>query len=262
MADRNDMQRVFELAASQWGLFTTAQAIGEGASRTQLSRMTARGRIEPASYGVYRMTGGEETAYASIKATWLSLHPKLTAFERLRSRPRDAVVAGRTAAHMHDDTSYYEAPFTFDVPTPKRTTREDVVLRPWPVDESDVITIEGLPVTSVERTTADLVREREDPSLVGNFLTGACSRGHVLDETRLAELLSPLAARNGFAKGDGNAFARKLASDYATDAQVQYALIPFARILQGTEADPETRERFRAAVETMLRDENQNGGRE
>ena len=174
----------------------------------------------------------------------------------------DAVVAGRTAAHMHDDTSYYEAPFTFDVPTPKRTTREDVVLRPWPVDESDVITIEGLPVTSVERTTADLVREREDPSLVGNFLTGACSRGHVLDETRLAELLSPLAARNGFAKGDGNAFARKLASDYATDAQVQYALIPFARILQGTEADPETRERFRAAVETMLRDENQNGGRE
>lgn len=261
MPNRYDIQRVFELAASQWGLFTTAQAIGEGASRTQLSRMAANGRIEPASYGVYRMADGEETAHAPVKAAWLSLHPKLTAFERLRSRPHDAVVSGRTAACMHGDASFYEAPFAFDVPAPKRTSREDVVLRPWPVDESDVVMVEGLPVTSVERTTADLVRGREDPSLVGGFIAGACSRGHVLDEARLASLLSPLAARNGFAKGDGSAFARKLASDYAAEAQVQYALETMARILQGAEADSATRERFREAVETLMKSGDNPGRR-
>ena len=262
MPNRDDIQRVFELAASQWGLFTTAQAISEGASRTQLSRMAARGRVEPASYGVYRMADGEETTHASIKAAWLSLHPKLTALERLRSRPRDAVVAGRTAACMHGDTGFYEAPFAFDVPAPKRTAREDVELRPWSVDESDVVIIDGLPVTSVERTAADLIRDREDPSLVGSFVAGACSRGHVLDEGKLAELLSPLAARNGFAKGDGGAFARKLASDYAADAQVQYALEAIARILQGTEADSVTRGRFREAVETLMQSGNDAGRRQ
>ncbi|MDO4890465.1 MAG: hypothetical protein Q3963_03805, partial [Coriobacteriaceae bacterium] len=87
--------------------------------------------------------------------------------------------------------------------SPKRTVRAGVVLRPWPVDEPDVDIIEGLAVTSIERTVADLVREREDPSLVGGFVAGACGRGHVVDKPRLAELLSPLAARNGFAKGDG-----------------------------------------------------------
>ena len=251
MPNRDDIQRVFELAASQWGLFTTAQANGEGASRTQLSRMAERGRIEPASYGVYRMADGEETAYAPIKAAWLSLFPNETAYDRLRARPRDAVVAGRTAAAMHGDTGFYEAPFSFDVAMPKRTAREDVRLRHWPVDEDDVVVIEGLPVTSVERTVADLVRDREDPSLVGGFLAGACGRGHILNEGKLAELLSPLAARNGFAKGDGGAFARKLASDYAADAQVQYAFETIARILQGTEADSATRERFREAVEAL-----------
>ena len=260
MPSRDDIQRVFELAASQWGLFTTAQAIGEGASRTQLSRMAARGRIEPASYGVYRMADGEETTHVSVKAAWLSLHPKLNAFERLRSRPRDAVVAGRTAACMHGDTGFYEAPFAFDVPVPKRTARADVELHPWPVDEDDVVIIDGLPVTCVERTVADLVRDHEDPSLVGNFVAGVCGRGHILDESRLAELLSPLAARNGFAKGDGDAFARKLASDYAADAQVQHALKTVARILQGTEADSVTHERFREAVETLIQS-GDNAGR-
>ena len=93
--------------------------------------------------------------------------------------------------------------------SPKRTVRAGVVLRPWPVDEPDVDIIEGLAVTSIERTVADLVREREDPSLVGGFVAGACGRGHVVNKPRLAELLSPLVARNGFAKGDGGEFACK-----------------------------------------------------
>ena len=255
MPNRKDIQRVFELAASQWGLFTTAQAMAAGASRTQLSRMVAGGRIESVSYGVYRTAGGEETPHAAVKAAWLSLFPKKTAYDRLRTRPRDAVVAGRSAAVMHGDTSFYESPFTFNLAASKRTSRTDVVLRPWPVDECDVSLIEGLPVTSVERTVADLIREREDPSLVGGFVTSACSGGHIVDEARLAELLAPLASRNGFAKGGGRAFAHEIVTVYAADAQVQFAIETMNRILQGPDADPETRDRFRAAVETLMREE-------
>ena len=53
---------------------------------------------------------------------------------------------------------------------------------------------------------------------------------------------------------------RKLASEYAEDAQVQYALKTIVRILQGTEADSVTHERFREAVETLIQS-GDNAGR-
>ena len=223
MPNRDNIEQVFELASSQWGLFTTAQALAAGASRTQLSRLAANGRIESTSYGVYRMADGEETQHAATKAAWLSIFPKET-----------AIVTGRTAACLHGDTELRESPFTFAVSSSKRTARKDIELHPWPIDERDVVIIEGLPTASVERTISDLVRSNEDPSLVGNFITGVCRRGHIIDEARLAELLSPLSSRNGFKKDDGASFARKLVSDFADAVQMQLVADSFMRALEAS----------------------------
>lgn len=252
MTKTGNIESLVELASSQWGLFTSAQALREGVSRTQLSRMSADGRVEATSYATYRFTTGEETAYCSIKSAWLSLFPKATAYDRLRARPRDAVVACRTAASMHGDTELHETPFAFAVANGGRTTRSDVTLHSWRIEECDIIIIEGLPVASVERTVADLVRTNEDPSLMGNFITGVCSRGHVVDESRLAELLAPLASRNGYAKGDGASFARRLVSDHAAEAQARFAVDAINRILQGSSADEAARQKFRDAVEMLI----------
>ena len=91
-----------------------------------------------------------------------------------------------------------------------------------------------LPTASVERTISDLVRSNEDPSLVGNFITGVCRRGHIIDEARLAELLSPLSSRNGFKKDDGASFARKLVSDFADAVQMQLVADSFMRALEAS----------------------------
>lgn len=240
------IESLIELASSQWGLFTSAQALDAGVGRTQLSRMVADGRVEPTSYATYRFTAGEETACCGVKSAWLSLFPKPMAYERLRERPRDAVVACGTAAHMHGDTELHEEPYVFAVRSGKRTTRNDVELYSWHIEERDVVIIEGLPVTTVERTIADLVRASSDPSLVGNFIVGVCARGHVVDEGRLAELLNPLAARNGCAKGDGESFARRLVSDYADPGQMRLAADAFTRAL---EASPSYREMTKQMAE-------------
>ena len=252
MPNRENIEQVFELAASQWGLFTTAQALAAGASRTQLSRLAANGRIESTSYGVYRMADGEETQHAATKAAWLSIFPKETAYDRLRARPRDAIVTCRTAACMLGDTEFLESPFAFAVPNGKRTSRKDIELHPWPVDERDVVIIEGLPTASVERTISDLVRSNEDPSLVGNFITGVCRRGHIIDEARLAELLSPLSSRNGFKKDDGASFARKLVSDFAEDAQVQFAVELVDHLLRCTATESAVHERIHSALDAIM----------
>ena len=252
MPNRENIESVFELASSQWGLFTTAQALAAGASRTQLSRLAARGRIEPASYGTWRLADGEETPRSAVKAAWLSLFPKETAYDRLRARPRDAVVAGRTAACMHGDTELHESPYAFAVVDGKRSARKDIELHPWHVDEADVVLVDGLPATSVERTIADLVRSSEDPSLVGNFISGVCKRGHIVDEPRLSTLLSPLAARNGFGRGDGQSFARMLVADHADTAQVQLAADSLKRALIASPSYREAIELMTAAAQAAV----------
>lgn len=207
-----------ELASSQWGMFTTAQAVSEGVSRVQLGRMSGDGRIEPMARGTYRFASAGDTEHAGLKAAWLSLLPNKTAYERLRTKPRDCVAAGRTAAALLGDTDLYPEPYCFATDRGKRTTRADVRLLPWPVEERDVTIIDGIPTTSPEKTVADLVRLREDPSLIANFVEGMASRGHVFDRRRCNELLTPLAARNGYRKGDGESFAADIVGKNAFPA--------------------------------------------
>lgn len=199
-----------ELAASQWSLFTSAQAVALGVSRTQLSRMLTDGRIEQRARGTYFVANGTEAQHTGAKAAWISLFPKETAWERLGKRPFDAVATGRTAAALLGDTELHPEPYTFAVGKGKRTARKDVRLCMWSVDQCDVRLVDGLPTAGVERTTADLIRLREDPSLVDGFVRSAVLRGETIDEARLAELLAPLAARNGYTRNDGAAFARDI----------------------------------------------------
>lgn len=207
MKTNENISALTELASSQWGMFTTAQAASEGVSRTQLGRMSEDGRIEPLARGTYRFTAAGDTAHAGTKAAWLSLSPGKSAYERLKARPRDYVAAGRTAAVLLGDTDLHAEPYCFTTNHGKRTTRADIRLLPWPADKRDAVMVDGIPTTTPERTVADLVRMREDPSLVANFVAEMASRGHIFDRERCTELLAPLAARNGYRKGDGESFA-------------------------------------------------------
>ncbi len=210
-----------ELASSQWGMFTTAQAASEGVSRVQLGRMSNDGRIEPMARGTYRFASAGDTEHAGLKAAWLSLLPGKTAYDRLRAKPRDYVAAGRTAAALLGDTELHPDPYCFATNRSRRTTRTDIRLLPWPTEERDVAIIDGIPTTSPERTVADLVRLKEDPSLVANFVEGVAARGHIFDRQRCAELLAPLAARNGYRKGGGESFAADVVGRNASPAMLR-----------------------------------------
>ena len=224
------------LAASQWGLFTAAQAVQMGVSRKQLSRMVGDGRILFESYGVYRFASSTGSQFSDVKAAWLSVYPQETAYERIRKRPFDAVVAGRTAAVLHGAGDFYPSPFVFATPKRRQTAREDMEFHTWTISEKDVDFLDGLPTTSPERTTADLIRLGEDPSLVDNFVRRIHQRGGSMDGTRLALLLNPLAERNGYKRNDGQAFANDLLARNASATQlakgtkaIAQAIIPLAK---------------------------------
>ncbi|MCL2483005.1 MAG: type IV toxin-antitoxin system AbiEi family antitoxin domain-containing protein [Propionibacteriaceae bacterium] len=195
-----------DLTASQWGMVTTAQAVVRGITRLQLSRLAEDGHLERIAYGIYRDTGAPSDRYDSLKAAWLSVDPRRTALERLSDKPLDAAVSGATASYLLGLGDLVPEPYEFTVSKRRQTQRTELTFRVRPLPPDALTRREGLPVTTPEQTIADLVEARLDLSLV----TGVLSDTEALDSVKLAELLSPLAGRNGFERGDGGALLAEL----------------------------------------------------
>lgn len=187
-----------DLTAAQWGLVTTAQAVRRGVSRLYLSRLADAGLLERVGQGVYRAAGVPADRLEPLKVAWVSINPKLTASERTQPSVPDAVVSGSAAAFLHGLGDLVPEPYEFTVSNRRQTQRQELRFRVRQLPAVSVTLREGLPVTTVEQTIADLIEARMDRSLIGGVLADAGS----LDRPRLTELLRPLAPRNGFATGE------------------------------------------------------------
>lgn len=192
------LRELSDITAAQWGLVTTAQAARRGVSRLYLSRLADAGLLERVGQGVYRAAGVPADRHEPLQVAWVSINPKLTANERLQPSVPDAVVSGSTAAYLHGLGDLVPEPYEFTVSKRRQTQRTELGFRVRRLPAVSVTLREGLPVTTVEQTIADLIEARTDRSLVARVLADAGS----LDLARLAELLQPLAARNGFGSGE------------------------------------------------------------
>lgn len=186
--------RLGRIAADQWGMITTAQAVEVGLSRKLLAALASGGAIERLVQGVYRMAGvpPAEHELDVVRIHWLAVGG--------RART-GTVAAGKTAAALHRIGDWFPTESDFVTPTRRTTRLSDVRLRVRRLDAEDVVYIDGLPSMTVERIIADLIEVREDPSLVADALQHASQRGTFLHPQRLAQLLDPLARRNGEATG-------------------------------------------------------------
>jgi hypothetical protein len=206
-----------ELSASQWGMVTTAQAAELGVERLDLSRLARAGHLERLAHGVYRDAGAPTDEYQSLRAAWLAADPSRTAEARLRDLADGIVVMGESAATLHGVGDLPADRHELSSPTRRQTQRPEVSFRQRQLEPADVTIAHGLPVTTIERTIADLVEARTDLSLVADMFRDAARARHV-DTRRLAELLGPLAARNGLRKNDGAELLDRLTELAGLDA--------------------------------------------
>ncbi|MCL1841772.1 MAG: type IV toxin-antitoxin system AbiEi family antitoxin domain-containing protein [Propionibacteriaceae bacterium] len=195
-----------DLTAAQWGLATTAQAARLGVGRLELSRLARDGHLERLGHGIYRATAVPADRREALKAAWLSVSPGLTAEERLRRRPYDAVVSGAAASWLLAMGDLVPEPYEFTAFPRRQTQRTELVYRTRALPDANVTIREGLPVTTPEQTIADLVDERYDLSLVADALSDAAN----IDRDMLSQLLAPLAQRHGSSCGDGEALLRDI----------------------------------------------------
>lgn len=219
MRSADALREVAELSAAQWGMFTSAQAAARGVDRVTLTRLANAGQIVRLTQGVYRDAGAPSDRFETLRAAWLSTYPKLLAEQRLGAATvRSTPVSGAAAAELHGIGDLRAERMEFSTPVRRQSQRGELRYRIRDIDPVDVTIKEGLPVTTLERTIADLVEERYDLNNIANVVRDAV-RQRTLEEERLVELLTPLAARNGFRSGDGAALWARLTKLAGIDAQ-------------------------------------------
>lgn len=192
-----------DLAAEQWGLVTTAQARGLGVSPQAAARLTNQGALERMTHGVYRVTGAPPSPLDPLRSAWLALDPARRAGERLRDEV-PAVVSHRSAAAVHELGDLEADQLEFTSAERKQTRRPDVRIHRAQLGRDEWTVVDGLPVTTVIRTVADLAAVHLDGGHLADVVRDALIRRHV-DDRRLIAVLRRHAHRYGAPMGDGAA---------------------------------------------------------
>ncbi|MFF3441562.1 type IV toxin-antitoxin system AbiEi family antitoxin domain-containing protein [Streptosporangium sp. NPDC002721] len=167
------LKAVGEQAADQWGLVTAAQVKGAGLSAVDLLRLVEAGFLENVGRGVYLVTGAVRPEHLDIKVAWLRLEPKLPAWQRHGLETYGGVVSHGSACELHQLGDLPTSLVEISVPR-RRTTREHGVrMHRAELEAADVVLVDGLPVTTAERTVVDLLAARVDGAHVGGVIADA-----------------------------------------------------------------------------------------
>ena len=179
-------RRLIPITSSQWGMVTTAQAKHAGVNRMTLTRLVQHELFSRMMQGVYRDEAVPTNRFDYIHAAWLALQPEQTAEVRLTNNQFDAVVCLETAAWLYGFGDFVPEPYHFAVTWRQRTKHPDTVIHRKSYALGNVDIREGIPVTSVKQTFADLLGAGVDRSLIADALRSALGQ----------RLISPREARN------------------------------------------------------------------
>lgn len=171
------LDRLYDIAETQAGYFTTAQAAAAGVSRQALRHHLLTGSIERLTRGVYRLRRYPPSRFEDLAAAVLAVGD-------------DAAVSHETALAVYDLAGAMPAHIHVTVPRRVRTRRPGVVVHVAALPAGERTVREAVPVTTAERTLCDVVAH-SDPDMVRSAAREALERGL----TTRRRLLRALAGR-------------------------------------------------------------------
>lgn len=185
--------------SGQWGLVTTQQAAAVGVPRIWLSRLNQKGIVRKVRQGVYELPSAVRSKKLDLLGAWLATNPGERGVLRKNER-YPVVVSHRSAAQVHGLGQLAGDRFTFSTVLPKQAGASDLVYYRADLPQSDIELIDGLPVTSLERTLVDLAETETDQQLLAEVLRAAIVR-RTVDIKLLQTRLYKAARQHGFANG-------------------------------------------------------------
>ncbi|MFZ2173327.1 MAG: type IV toxin-antitoxin system AbiEi family antitoxin domain-containing protein [Rhodococcus sp. (in: high G+C Gram-positive bacteria)] len=191
-----------DLAAGQWGLFTTAQAKTLGFTAQRIARLADHGAIERLRHGAYRIAGAPSAPDEQLRVAWLMIEPAVTAGERLDAE-YPAVVSHCSAARLHRLGDVDADVMEFTTARRKQSRLGDIRYRVASLDRGRWTLVDGLPATTVLATIADLAADQLDGGHLAAIVRDAVTTGGA-DTDAVITALRPYAHRYGVALGDGS----------------------------------------------------------
>lgn len=192
MALVDDYVVVVDLAAANDGLVTRPQLLAEGVSPTSIARLTRTPRaLSSLGAGVYLVPALEDMRFGPFKVALQRLSPERF-LSQIAGDPlgeRGGVLSHHAAAELHGAP---DLPQEMHVTVPRRRRVGGMTLHTATLAPDDVVMVEGMPVTSVERTTYDLGRWPMDGEHRSRWVDLCIDEGWLTYE-RAAELLGPSA---------------------------------------------------------------------
>jgi len=163
-----DWDRLFEVAAQQDGLFTTAQAAESGYSPQLLAHHLQAGRMVRVRRGVYRLVHFPAADHEDLTAIWLW-------------SDRKGVFSHETALSLHQLSDTLPAKVYLTLPQSWKSRRlrvpQGVVLHFFDVTDDDRSWVGAVQVTSARRTIIDCAIAGVSPLIVEQAIDDGLHRG-------------------------------------------------------------------------------------
>lgn len=166
--------QLYQAAERQAGYFTTAQAKAAGFSAPLLSHYTKTGKFQRVRRGVYRWSAFPEIPNADLFVAWLSVGPK-------------AVLSHDSALALYGLSDLLPSEIHLTVPRTTSRRHRGVRLHTGGLTSEEITQREGLPVTTIPRTLADLIRDGVSEEIVRQAVAEALTRGLITRDALLED---------------------------------------------------------------------------
>ena len=143
MSKRPDHDALYQIAEQRGGYFTAKQAREIGFSWERLSYYVDRKKFERISRGVYRLINFPISRFEDLYAALLRAGP-------------EAVISHESALAVYDLSDVLPSQVHVTIPRSGSRRRQGLRLHTQLLDHTDVVEREGLRVTSIPRTIADV----------------------------------------------------------------------------------------------------------
>jgi len=167
-------ERLYQIAEAQAGYFTTAQAGAAGVDRNRLARYTAAGQLERVRHGIYRLAHFPRSRYEDLSIAWLETGPH-------------SVISHDSALALYDLSDNLPARIHVTVPRTASRRRHGLRLHTNQIGPADVTSFEGMQITTVPRTIADVALDGLSDEFVEQAAIEAVQKGLTSTQRLLAE---------------------------------------------------------------------------
>jgi predicted transcriptional regulator of viral defense system len=175
-----DYDRLYEVAENQAGYFTAHQAREAGFTWERLSSNVKNGKFLRVAQGIYRLSHFPGSPQEDLFVAWLRTG-------------KDSVISHESALAVYDLADVLPGEVHVIVPRTASRRRRSIRLHTSRLNPGDVTFREGLPVTTVVRTIADVILAGLADEEINKAIHEALQRGLVTRE----DLLGVARSRGG-----------------------------------------------------------------